>query len=253
MPTSVAVDGTVAVVTLSSADGLNRLSRALLGELATALYDCERNSAVRGIVLTAEGRTFSAGADIDEFPYGQDADGFLHEVLGLLSTPERIAKPIVAVVERSAMAGGLELALSCDWIVAAADARLGLPEVQLGFMPGYCMSRLPSLVGEARARRLMLDPGPYTPAELATLGVHVSSPPDGRSVLEEAMTICTRMSVGAPTSIRLVKAMTNRLVRSPDFEPVIAAYNYLFQLPAASEGLAAFREHRAPDFWSGRQ
>lgn len=112
------VRGTTAIVSMRSTDGLNRLSRALLHELAASLRSCEADPAVRGIVLHGEGRTFSAGADIDEFPYGEDAHGFLHEVLHLLSTPERIAKPVVAAVDRSAIAGGFELALSCDWIVA---------------------------------------------------------------------------------------------------------------------------------------
>ena len=250
MSIGIAVRETTAILTLKSEDGLNRLSRTVLHELADELHKCEIDGDIRGIVLAAEGRAFSAGADIDEFPYGGDADSFLREVLGLISTPERIAKPVVAAVERAAVAGGFELALSCDWIVANADARLGLSEIKFGFMPGYCMTRLPYLIGEARARRLMLDPGPFHPEELALLGVHISVPAEGQDIVTGAIEMCRRMEVGAPTSIRLVKHLTNRFVRSPDFEAVIAAYNYLFQLPAASEGFAAFSENRPPDFWS---
>ena len=244
------VEGTTAILTLQSPDGLNRLSRTLLRNLAGVLFECEENSDVRGIVITAEGRTFSAGADIDEFPYGADADAFLREVLGLISTPERIGKPVIAAIDRSAIAGGFELALSCDWIVADSAARFGLTEIQFGFIPGYCMTRLPFLVGEARARRLMLDPGPFGVDELAQLGIHISSPGIGVSVRDGALAMCQRMEMGAPTSVRLVKRLTNRFVRNPDFEAVVAAYNYLFQHSTAIEGVNAFKEGRQPDFWS---
>jgi enoyl-CoA hydratase/carnithine racemase len=252
MPVSLRIDEFTAILTLESDDGLNRLSRHFLRELAEHLHTCAENSSVRGIVIAATGRAFSAGADIEEFPYGRDADEFLHEMLTLISTPERIPKPVVAAVERSAIAGGFELALACDWIVAHPEARLGLAEVKFGFMPGYCMSRLPYLVGEARARRLLLDPGPFRPKELAALGIHISESSEGKDAIGGAIEMCRRMEVGAPSSIRLVKGLTNRFVRNPDFDAVIAAYNFLFLHPASHEGLNAFRENRSPDFWSGQ-
>ena len=235
----------IALVTLSSDDGLNLLSCAVLEELAERLHDLEADSGVDGIVLQSSERCFSAGADIDEFPLGEDAYEFLHRILFLLSTPERINKPVVAAVNGPARAGGFELAMACDWIVATPRSTFGLPEVTFGFVPGYCMSRLPYLVGEARAKRLMLDPGPYSVEDLCSFGIHISSSQDVESPQSEAEEICRRMTAGTPESIRLVKRFTNRLQRSPDFEPVIDAYNYLFGLDAPRDRVQAFRARKS--------
>lgn len=242
------IDDSIVMLTLTAPDGLNILGIDTLRALAAALSECADDKQTSGVVLTGSGRAFSVGADIDEFPYGEDAYPFLTEVLSLLSAPERFPKPIVAAVDTLAMAGGFELALACDWIVASPDARMGLSEVRFGFVPGYCMSRLPFLIGEARARRMMLDPGPYDVRELMDLGIHVSACTDDETAVEGATRICRRMTGGAPISVRLVKGMTNRFERSPDFEPIVNAYNYLFSRPEAAEGRAAFKERRQPRF-----
>lgn len=237
-------DGGIAVLTMSSSNGINVFSRAALRVVCDALDTCDRDPQVRGVVVRAAGRVFSAGADLDEFPCDQDAYRYLEEMIALVSTPERIGKPVIAALNQPAYAAGFEFALACDWIVAAPAIELGVPEIRFGLMPGYCMGRLASLIGEARAKRLMLDPGPYRAAELAEFGIHVSEAGSHDSVDTEAVTLCRRMTVGSPNAVRAVKRITNRFARGNDFESVVHAYNFLFATEPVAERVKAFREGR---------
>lgn len=238
--------GTTAVVKLSTPDGLNLLTSQLRSELEEGLTALDHDSGVRAIVLQGTERAFSSGADINELPLPPcDPRGLLKRILSVIRLPERLGKPVIAVVEGNALAGGFELALACDWIFASPDARFSLPEVAVGLVPGYALSRLPMLVGEAKARRMMLDPVLMGPEEVAAMGIHVTPCEDPAAA---AMAMAERMAAAAPNSAALVKRLTNRWLRMSDFTLVIEAYGFLFNTQDAAEGIQAFREHREPQF-----
>ena len=159
------VDGNVAIVTFNNPP-VNGLSHALRTGIAEALARAQADDSVRAVVLTGQGTLFSGGADIREFgtPAGT-ADPTLRRLIHLV---EASAKPVVAAIAGTCLGGGLELAMAAHYRVATADAKLGLPEVKLGLLPGAGgTQRLPRLVGVARAIEMIVSGEPVPAAELA--------------------------------------------------------------------------------------
>jgi len=145
----------VRVITINRPDQLNALNRATIAELDSALNDAEADKSVRVVIITGTGaKAFVAGADIKEFADFSTADGKALSADGhnkLFDHAERLNKPVIAAVNGFALGGGLELAMSCHFRIASETARMGLPEVTLGVIPGYGgTQRLPRLVGKAR-------------------------------------------------------------------------------------------------------
>lgn len=160
------IDG-VAVVTLNSPP-VNALSTALRRRLVTALRDAEADPAVRAVVLIGAGRGFSGGADITEFTSPPAAPS-LHEVLDVI---DAASKPVIAALHGMAFGGGLELALTCPYRVAAPGARLGLPEVKLGLLPGAGgTQRLPRVVGVESALDMIVSGDPVSASKAQALGL----------------------------------------------------------------------------------
>src|SRR5690606_15871975 len=150
----------IAVVTLNRPQALNALNKELLSELSSFLDEAEKNHEIRVIILTGSGeKSFVAGADIKEF---SDFNGQQGELLAregqdkVFNKVENLSKPVIAAVNGFALGGGLELAMSADFRIASENAKLGLPEVTLGLIPGYGgTQRLPKLVGKGRAAQLI--------------------------------------------------------------------------------------------------
>ncbi len=201
-PVSLTQRGGAAVLTIERPDRMNALSREtllLLGQLARAAL---ADSSVRAIVLTGSGdKAFSAGADLKE-RIGMDENAVrdaltrYRDEIGVL---DRSPKPVVAAINGLALGGGLELALACDLRIAAPGAVLGLPETTLGIIPGAGgTQRLPRIVGEARAKELILLGRRITAAEALAWGLVNRVSPESISVLDDTLAFIEPITNGAP-------------------------------------------------------
>ena len=160
-------DGTVAVVTVDNPP-VNALKHEVRSGLAEALRQAREDASVEAVVIACAGRTFFAGADITEFGKPAQAPG-LGEVIAQIET---MPKPVVAALHGTALGGGFEVALACHFRVAGATARVGLPEVKLGLLPGAGgTQRLPRLVGPEKALRMIVTGDPIGAAEAAADGI----------------------------------------------------------------------------------
>jgi len=246
----------VATITIDRPQALNALDAPTLRDLARALRDVRRADDVRAVVLTGAGpKAFSAGADIAAMAAMAPGDGHAysrlgHEVLGRL---EELEVPSVAAVNGVALGGGLELALACDLIVAAAGVRLGLPEINLGLIPGFGgTQRLALRVGLARARELVYTGEPVVAEEAHRIGLVNRVVPADR-VVAEATALAAALAAKAPVALRQAKRATAMvaadLAAGCRFE--VEAFGVTFASEDRVEGLRAFREKRRPA-WKGR-
>jgi len=160
----VAIDNGIGQVTINRPSKLNALNKATIQELHDAFENLENNAAVRVIIVTGEGeKAFVAGADISEFAEFSVEEGAQLAAQGqelLFDFVEKLKTPVIAAVNGFALGGGLELAMSCHFRVASDNAKMGLPEVSLGVIPGYGgTQRLPQLVGKGRAMEMIMTAG----------------------------------------------------------------------------------------------
>ncbi len=219
----------VAWITLNRPDKLNALNRTVFAELGRALDRLEASPTASVGVLHGAGRAFAAGADIEDY-----VDISVHDYRAFMdvgrAVTDRIAslrKPVIAAVQGFALGGGFELVLACDLVIAADNARLGLPETKLGLVPGGGgTQRLPRLVGRMRATELMITGRFLTADEAFHWGI-VNRVVAKDDILAGAEELAASVAVQAPEAVSIIK----RIVR---------------------EGIAAFVEKRAPRFGGGR-
>jgi enoyl-CoA hydratase len=246
----------VATVTLDRPSALNALDPAMLRDLARVLREIRRADDVRAVVVTGAGpKAFSAGADIAAMAAMAPGAGHAlarlgHEVLGRL---EDLEVPVVAALNGVALGGGLELALACDLIVAAAGVRLGQPEINLGLIPGFGgTQRLALRVGLARAREMIYLGDAVTAEEGHRIGLVNRVVPADR-LLAEATALATALAGKAPVALRQAKRATamaaSTLATGCRYE--VEAFAVAFASEDRVEGLNAFREKRRPA-WKGR-
>ena len=232
----------VAVVRLNRPKVLNALSNALVAQLALAFETLDADGVTRAIVLTGDDRAFAAGADIAEFA----ADGpHLEDWDRLWAT----GLPIVAAVRGVALGGGLELAMSCDLLVIADDARLGQPEINLGVMPGAGgTQRLTRAVGKTIATEMVLLGRELSGREAEQHGLASRSVPAER-VLPVALDLAKRLAAQAPDAVRAAKRAISLAYELPLYDALKAersAFYALLKTADAREGVAAFLEKRRP-------
>jgi enoyl-CoA hydratase len=244
----------VATLTLDRPDRLNALNRALLDELGQALERLAADPAAGALVLTGAGeRAFAAGADVTEIAELGPAAALEFSRAGqrLFTRLERLGKPSVAAVRGFALGGGLELALACTLRVAAEDARLGLPEVKLGIIPGYGgTQRLTRLLGPGRALEIILTGEPVEAREALRLGM-VNRVVAAVELLPEARRLAAQLAQRAPLALRYASEAV--LGGSGDaLDQGLEREAHLFALACASEdmreGVRAFLDKRPPRF-----
>ncbi len=247
-------DDGIAVAVLNHPEKLNALSRGVLEELEEAFGGAAREPAVRGVIVTGAGeKAFAAGADIAELAALTPVEARAYAARGqqVFRRIETLGKPTVAAINGYALGGGLELAMACTVRFAAPHARLGLPEVKLGLIPGFGgTQRLPRLVGRGRALEMLLSGEPVDAAGAYRMGLVNAVAPEGelmrfsREWLQKAL---ANAPVAAALAMEAVDAGVDAgLEAGLQFEAAA------FALAAASadgrEGLRAFLEKRPPAF-----
>jgi enoyl-CoA hydratase len=245
----------VALVTIDRPKALNALSFQLLDELAAALEALDADPACRAIVITgSDPRAFASGADVRELAqqtYATLRDGRRFEAWDRLAA---IGLPIIAAVRGMALGGGLELAMTCDMIVAADDATFGQPEIRLGIMPGAGgTQRLTRAIGKARAMEMILTGESIDARQAETLGL-VSRVVPPEVTVDAALELAARIAAMPPLAVRaakvaILKADEQNLRAGLDDER--EAFFRLFDTDDQTEGMSAFIQKRQPT-WSGR-
>ncbi len=241
----------VALVRLNRPGAMNALNLATRRELAgvfTGLHDRED---VRAIVLTGDDKAFAAGADLREFVDAGPVDIMKRKVERYWAAIGSTPQPVIAAVEGYALGGGCELALACDIIVAAEDAKIGLPEPRVGIMPGAGgTQRLVRAVGKYAAMHLCLSAKPVNGARAYELGL-VSEVTENGGAVEAAVDLARRIARLPPLSVASIKeAITHGENASLETAMVMErkAFQLLFASADKTEGMQAFLDKRKPDF-----
>jgi enoyl-CoA hydratase len=241
----------VALVTLHRPERRNALSDALMAELADRLAALDRDAAVRAVVLTGDERAFAAGADIGEFSGLRSSEIPRTRKFAPWERIWALETPLIAAVRGLALGGGLELALACDLLVVAEDARLGQPEIRLGLIPGAGgTQRLAHALGKAMAMEMVLlgrEIDGRTAYERGLANRCVSA----AQVIEAALALADELAQLAPLAVRLGKAAVLQAFELPLSAGLRAerqAFALLMDSDDAHEGIAAFAERRKPAF-----
>ncbi|WP_299888214.1 enoyl-CoA hydratase [uncultured Ruegeria sp.] len=248
----VEIEDHVALIKLDRPDALNALNTQLMGELCTALEEADENDKVRCIVITGSDKAFAAGADIKEMSemsfvdvYGQNLFGDVNDRICA------IRKPIIAAVAGYALGGGCELAMLCDFIIAADTAKFGQPEINLGVIAGLGGSqRLTRFVGKSKSMDMNLT-GRFMDAEEADRSGLVSRVVPAKKLMEEAIGAAQKIAEKSQLSAMAAKEAVNRSYELPLSEGMLferRVFHSMFATEDQKEGMAAFLEKRAAQF-----
>ncbi|MCP8617056.1 enoyl-CoA hydratase [Salirhabdus salicampi] len=246
-------DGNIAKVIINSPPA-NALSSSLLTELQDILRQVTEQPDIKAVVIYGEGRFFSAGADIKEFTSLQKKGE--HEALArkgqtLFDEMEHFHIPIIAAIHGAALGGGLELAMACHMRIVAKNAKLGLPELTLGIIPGFAgTQRLPQYVGLPKAYEMILSGEAITGEEAASLGL-ANHAVEEDEVVEKAINLARKISNKSGPSIRAVMELVPYAKVSQFQEGIqqeAEKFGSVFGTEDAREGIQAFIEKRKPNF-----
>ena len=246
--------GSTQIITINRPDKLNALNKATIKEISEVITASEKNQAVKSIILTGSGnKAFVAGADISEFntfstdeakqlaKNGQDI---------LFDLVENCTTPIIAAINGFALGGGLELAMSCHLRVASNNARMGLPEVSLGVIPGYGgTQRLAQLAGKGKAFELIFTAGMIKAEEAESCGL-VNHVVEQDELIDTCLGICEKMSKNSSVAIGAAIRAVNSGYRDGEngFETEISEFANCFATDDFKEGTSAFLEKRKANF-----
>ncbi|MFC4024046.1 enoyl-CoA hydratase [Oceanobacillus longus] len=248
---SVSKNNGVATVVIENPP-MNVLSQQVTKELDTVFKQLKDDDEVISIILTGDGdKAFMAGADIKEFPDrdpSKEPEVDTHKVFNMI---ENLPKPTIAVLNGFALGGGLELALTCDIRIAEDHAQVGLPEVNLGLLPGAGgTQRLPRLVGASKAKEMMFTGSPVDANEAQRLGIVNKVVAKGEG-MEAAEKLAGKLSRQSLQSLSRIKQLVNVGSEQPieaGLEMEKELFNTLFVTDDAKEGVSAFIEKRKPVF-----
>lgn len=243
--------GDVGLITLNRPKALNALNSTVMRELTQALRSFDADPQVGAIVLTGSEKAFAAGADIKEMQPVNFVDAYLDDLLGGWEAIAATRKPIIAAVSGYALGGGCELAMMCDFIIAAANAKFGQPEITLGVIPGMGGSqRLTRAVGKAKAMDLVLTGRMMDAAEAERAGL-VARIVSTERLLDEALEAAAKIASFSRVAVLMAKDAVNRadeLTLAEGLRLERRLFQSLFATADQKEGMAAFMEKRKPDF-----
>ncbi len=244
--------GRVGVITLERPKQLNALSPQLMQELGVALQVFDADEGIGAMVITGSEKAFAAGADISVMKDYSYMDAYLSDYITRdWEHIRRIRKPVVAAVAGYALGGGNELAMMCDIVIAAENARFGQPEVNLGIMPGAGgTQRLPRAVGKAKAMDLCLTARMMDAQEAERAGLVSRVVPPER-LMEEALGVAEKIAGCSTPVVMMIKESINRAYETTLSEGVLferRLFHSQFALEDQKEGMAAFLEKRKPAF-----
>jgi len=247
-------ESNLAVITINRPKKLNALNKATIQELHNAFDVLARNKNIKVIIITGSGeKAFVAGADISEFAHFSVKEGKKLAAKGqelLFDFVENLSTPVIAAVNGFALGGGLELAMACHFRIASDNAKMGLPEVSLGVIPGYGgTQRLPQLVGKGRAMELIMTAGMIDAKKAQSYGLvnHVVTQ-------EELLPLCqkigARIANNSPVALNhAIKAINAGFKNDVNgYESEINAFGTCFGTADFKEGTTAFLEKRKADF-----
>lgn len=247
------INNGIAVATIQRPPA-NALSRKLILEVGELLDLVENDDSVRVVVLHGEGRFFSAGADIKEFTEVTSGEEFSKLAASGQEVFERVesfSKPVIAAIHGAALGGGLELAMSCHIRYVSKNAKLGLPELQLGLIPGFAgTQRLPRYVGVARAAEMLLTSEPISGEEAVQYGLANKAFAE-EDLLDRTMELASKIAAKSPIAMKAALQMLQYSKHDTYFEGVKAeseSFGTVFVSEDAKEGIAAFLEKRQPVF-----
>lgn len=244
--------GRVGLVTLNRPKAMNALSAQLMRELGQAIDALEADDDIGAIVVTGSEKAFAAGADIKEMQSKTYMDVYKEDFI--TASWERITtcrKPVIAAVAGYALGGGCEVAMMCDFIIAADTARFGQPEITIGTIPGAGgTQRLTRLVGKSKAMEMVLTGRMMDAAEAERSGL-VSRVVPAADLIEEALKVADRIAGMSRPSVMMAKESVNRayevtLSEGVRFERRL--FHSTFSTEDQKEGMAAFAEKRQPNF-----
>lgn len=243
----------VGIVTIDRPEALNALNSQVLSDLDAVLDQVEADEAVYVVILTGAGRSFVAGADIGEMKGFTSADGRKFGVHGgsVFLKLENLSKPVIAAVNGFALGGGCELAMACDIRIASTRAKMGIPEVTLGVIPGFGgTQRLPRLVGLGKAVELLATGRPYKAEECREMGL-VNQVVAPEELLERCLELAEAISRNSTGAISYGKQCMGTgleldLARALDFEQRVFALT--FTEHDQREGMEAFLQKRPASF-----
>lgn len=243
--------GRVGLITLNRPKALNALNTSVLRDVVSALEAFEADAAIGAIVLTGSEKAFAAGADIREMQPKSYIDVYLEDFFAGWDAMNRIRKPIIAAVAGYALGGGCELAMMCDFIIAADNAKFGQPEITLGVMPGMGGSqRLTRFVGKSKAMDMCLTGRMMDAAEAERSGLVSRVVPAGE-LMEEALKVAAKIAGFSLPAVMMTKEAVNRsyeMTLSEGLRYERRVFHSMFALEDQKEGMAAFTEKRAANF-----
>ncbi|RCU44106.1 enoyl-CoA hydratase [Chryseobacterium lacus] len=242
----------VSVITINRPQSLNALNAATIAEISNALDKLQSETSCRVIIITGAGeKSFIAGADIKEFA---DFNAEKAQQLArngqnsLFNKIENLTKPVIAAINGFALGGGLELAMACHIRYASENAKLGLPEVTLGLIPGYGgTQRLPKLVGKGLANELIFSAKMISAERAQEIGL-VNEVFPQEELLAKTKALAEQISKNSPMGIAKAIESVNLSDTDKGFEKEIISFGELFEMDDKKEGVAAFLEKRKPVF-----
>ncbi|MDZ4276665.1 MAG: enoyl-CoA hydratase [Erythrobacter sp.] len=254
MPETLLIDikNHVALIRLNRPEALNALNQQLMSELATTLQAMDSDEAVRCIVITGSEKAFAAGADIREMAGKTFAEAFVGDIFGPETEAiQRIRKPIIAAVAGFALGGGCELAMMCDFILAAETAKFGQPEINLGIIAGMGgTQRLTRAVGKAKAMEMNLTGRMMDAVEAERAGL-VSRIIPAADLIDEALKTAAKIAAKSAVAVRAAKESVNRAQETALREGLLLErrlFHAMFATEDQKEGMAAFLEKRPANF-----
>lgn len=247
------IEDYVAVLTINKLPA-NALSSALIQELSSIFDELKHDETVRAVVLKGEGRFFSAGADIKEFTTINTADDFSQLAENgqvIFEKIEQFRKPVIASIHGAALGGGLELAMACHIRYVAENAKLGLPELQLGLVPGFAgTQRLPRYVGMAKAAEMLFTSEPISGKEAVQWGLANASFPE-EELHEASIKLAKKIALKSPLALSKAIELLNYSKHENYYAGVkkeADSFGDIFVSVDAKEGISAFIEKRQPQF-----